>query len=165
VWCAVTAILESQEGHPGVVLAQAAKFLIHYIGDIHQPLHVGYKQDKGGNLVEVEYHRERISLHRLWDYGMINQYVLQKTGSEDNWRALVTDVKGSFTKDDAGQWGKVTDPVEWAVESHAIVEAHVYDYHGDVVGDEYDQAHDHIWIERLAMGGVRLAALLNALLQ
>jgi hypothetical protein len=48
VWCAVTAILESQEGHPGVVLAQAAKFLIHYIGDIHQPLHVGYKQDKGG---------------------------------------------------------------------------------------------------------------------
>jgi hypothetical protein len=60
---------------------------------------------------------------------------------------------------------QVTDPVEWAVESHAIVEAHVYDYHGDVVGDEYDQAHDHIWIERLAMGGVRLAALLNALLQ
>jgi hypothetical protein len=71
-----------------------------------------------GNLVEVEYHRERISLHRLWDYGMINQYVLQKTGSEDNWRALVTDVKGSFTKDDAGQWGKVRRPARLTLPMH-----------------------------------------------
>jgi hypothetical protein len=51
--------------------AWALKFLTHLIGDLHQPLHVGTGLDRGGNLCEVTFHKQRINLHRLWDERLI----------------------------------------------------------------------------------------------
>jgi hypothetical protein len=52
--------------------AQAIKFLVHLIGDLHQPLHVGNGLDRGGNTCQVLFHKKRTNLHRLWDTGMID---------------------------------------------------------------------------------------------
>ena len=51
----------------------ALRFLIHLIGDLHQPLHVGNGHDRGGNDCKVFYHSEKTNLHRLWDEDIINQ--------------------------------------------------------------------------------------------
>lgn len=49
----------------------ALKFLVHFIGDIHQPLHTGRPQDNGGTKVQVNWFGTKMSLHAVWDYGMI----------------------------------------------------------------------------------------------
>lgn len=50
---------------------QALKFLIHFIGDIHQPLHVGIGHDRGGNEIKLEWFSENTNLHRVWDEQLI----------------------------------------------------------------------------------------------
>ena len=51
--------------------AKALKFIVHLVGDLHQPLHVGNGEDRGGNDCKVYFHRELVNLHRLWDEAMI----------------------------------------------------------------------------------------------
>ena len=52
--------------------AFALKCLVHLIGDIHQPLHVGNGEDKGGNDIKLDYFFSSSNLHRVWDSGMID---------------------------------------------------------------------------------------------
>ena len=49
---------------------EALKFVIHFVGDVYQPLHAGYGKDKGGNDIQLRYAGEGTNLHRLWDSGM-----------------------------------------------------------------------------------------------
>lgn len=49
---------------------EALKFVIHFVGDIYQPLHAGNGKDKGGNDIQLTYNGEGTNLHRLWDSGM-----------------------------------------------------------------------------------------------
>jgi nuclease S1 len=49
------------------VRAQALKFLVHFVGDAHQPLHAGYASDRGGNTVQVQLDGKGTNLHKLWD--------------------------------------------------------------------------------------------------
>jgi len=53
--------------------AFALKCLVHLIGDIHQPLHVGNGEDRGGNDVKLDYFWEDSNLHRVWDSGIIDK--------------------------------------------------------------------------------------------
>lgn len=52
-------------------LPSAITFLIHFIGDIHQPLHIGWKEDRGGNSVKCTFFGKDTNLHSVWDSGMI----------------------------------------------------------------------------------------------
>lgn len=52
--------------------AGALRFVVHYVADIHQPLHAGYKNDKGGNTVQLRYGRENRNLHSVWDSLILN---------------------------------------------------------------------------------------------
>jgi hypothetical protein len=52
---------------PDAVRAQALKFLVHLVGDAHQPLHAGYARDKGGNTVQLQVDGKGSNLHRVWD--------------------------------------------------------------------------------------------------
>ena len=47
------------------------KLLVHLIGDLHQPLHVGIAEDRGGNDIKVTWHYKKSNLHRVWDSEMI----------------------------------------------------------------------------------------------
>ena len=55
------------------------KMLIHMVGDIHQPLHVGKPGDKGGNDVKVKWFRSESNLHRVWDSEMIDDTKLSRS--------------------------------------------------------------------------------------
>ncbi|MFP3648289.1 S1/P1 nuclease, partial [Paraburkholderia sp. SIMBA_054] len=50
---------------------QALKFVVHFVGDIHQPMHAGYAADKGGNDFQLQFNGKGTNLHSLWDSGMI----------------------------------------------------------------------------------------------
>ena len=49
----------------------ALKFLVHFIGDMHQPLHVGRGEDRGGNSIRVRWFGESRNLHSVWDSAII----------------------------------------------------------------------------------------------
>lgn len=51
---------------------QALKFVVHFVGDVHQPLHAGFGHDKGGNTFQVNLDGKGSNLHRVWDSGMLN---------------------------------------------------------------------------------------------
>jgi len=52
------------------------KLLVHFIGDLHQPMHVGRPEDRGGNDVELTWFGKKTNLHRIWDSDMIDSYQL-----------------------------------------------------------------------------------------
>jgi hypothetical protein len=88
--------------------AFALKFLVHLVGDIHQPLHVGNGMDRGGNRCKVIFHKEETNLHKLWDENMIEFTRLSFTEY-----ANFIDIKA---KKDYKQMREGT-PLSWAKES------------------------------------------------
>ncbi len=58
--------------------AQALNFVVHFVADAHQPLHSGYRDDKGGNLYPVRFEGKDTNLHRLWDSGLLRSRHLQE---------------------------------------------------------------------------------------
>ena len=59
---------------------EALKFLVHFVGEVHQPLHVSYARDKGGNDIKVAFFENNTNLHSLWDSGLIRS--TQKSWTE-----------------------------------------------------------------------------------
>ncbi|WP_235817864.1 S1/P1 nuclease [Formosa haliotis] len=129
------------------------KLLIHLIGDIHQPLHVGLEEDKGGNDIKVKWMGKSTNLHRVWDSDMINGYNMSYTELAENADALTkAQVK-------AIQEGSITD---WVNESHVLAN----DIYKDVQANDnlsYKYAYLHFTTARtqLQKGGIRLAKILN----
>jgi hypothetical protein len=68
------------------------KFLIHLMGDLHQPLHVALADDKGGNDFQVRWFSDGSNLHRVWDSNMIDSYKMSYTEIADN----ISDGKKTF---------------------------------------------------------------------
>ena len=127
------------------------KFLIHLVGDIHQPLHVGRKEDYGGNKIYVEFFRNNTNLHRVWDTDMINNFQMSYTE--------LSDYLQSYKKEDFKQG----DAICWANESQEIAKK-VYE---TKVGSQlsYDYIYNNFYIvkDRLYRAGIRLANLLNSI--
>ena len=128
------------------------KFLIHLIGDIHMPLHVGTGDDMGGNQVRVSWFRESSNLHRVWDSNMIESR--QMSASE------LAESLGSPDAAMIAEWQSM-NPREWAYESMTYRED-VYDIPEDArLGYEYRYENFHIVQKRLLQAGVRIAGVLN----
>ncbi len=132
--------------------AEHVKMLVHLIGDIHQPLHVGTGEDKGGNDLKVEWFREKSNLHRVWDSDMINHKRYSYTELAD----IVTNVSNTQVK----EWQ--ADPLtEWAMESMEL-RNQVY-----TIPENKKMSYRYMYdnwstVElRLVQAGVRLAAVLN----
>ncbi len=135
---------------------EALMYLVHFVADIHQPLHLGYAADRGGNEIPVEFEGEPTDLHALWDEGLI--------GAED----LVQYARGlnaRITASDREKWAAVS-VTGWAQESRAVVLDHVYRFGttGGRPDKTYVEQSREIIALRLSQAGVRLAQLLNALL-
>lgn len=127
------------------------KILIHLIGDIHQPLHVGGGNDRGGNDVKIMWFRVDSNLHRVWDSDMI-----------DDSKLSYTELAQSLDKPSTSQlqsWQKATVR-EWAAESVSY-RKEVYDYGQGKLGYTYSYKYFPIVRTRLLQAGVRLAAVLN----
>ncbi len=129
------------------------RILVHLVGDLHQPLHVGTGEDKGGNDVKVRWMGGESNLHRVWDSDMIDSKQLSYT-------ELATYLNRFITKDKAKQWQSVPFS-QWLSEDMALRET-VYDIPEDhYLSYHYAFKNYPVVEQRLLMAGVRLAGILN----
>lgn len=127
------------------------KMLIHLIGDVHQPLHVGLGNDRGGNDVKVMWFRTESNLHRVWDSEMI-----------DDTKLSYTELASSLEAPDQSKistWQK-SSVNDWAGESISYLDR-VYQYGNGKLGYRYSYENFHIVRYRLLQAGIRLAGVLN----
>src|SRR6185312_3713186 len=88
---------------------KALKFLVHFVQDMHQPVHVGHRDDRGGNDLQVQFFDQGSNLHRVWDSGLIER----GNRSEKDWGEALSK---RITPEQAESWSKGT-PADWATES------------------------------------------------
>jgi len=136
----------------------ALKYIIHFVGDIHQPMHVSRAEDKGGNTIQVQYDGKGTNLHSLWDTKM-----LEHAGLNDLQLAQKFD---NATPVQIKKWQ--SDPqMTWAWESYQI-SSQLYTEIDQLkhrnIDDAYYQSHIVIVQQRIEKAGIRLAGLLNTLL-
>lgn len=135
----------------------ALRFLIHFIGDIHQPMHVSYRDDLGGNQIDVVLFGEQSNLHRVWDTGLIRGRL-----GEGGIGALSQELNDAITPELKAQWTRSLDPVIWANESLSITQRIYKELpRGGELGQPYYERNIGDVLERLAMAGIRMAAMLN----
>ncbi len=153
-----TAILKSEEtikDNTANVTARedALKFLIHLVGDAHQPMHVSRREDKGGNTIQVRFDGKGTNLHSLWDSKLIEHEQL----SDADLTAACDKAKPQEVKD----WQSV-DPMVWLWESYQISSEL---YKEAEVSSNIDEAYYNKWIpiihKRINQAGIRLAGELN----
>ncbi len=153
----------------------ALKLLGHWVGDIHQPLHVSFQDDKGGNSNNVNI--PDVNLHGVWDYVIISHNL------GDDYLRIAADLRKLITKKQRMAW-QHDSPVEWANESFQITIAGAVNYcvlkqgacwytsdnkmldKGEpwrdiTITNDYLEMHAAIVSLRLQQAGVRLAELLN----
>ena len=139
---------------------EALAFLVHLVGDLHQPLHVGRRDDLGGNRVGVRWFRQTTNLHSVWDSRMIDQ---QGLSFSELARFL-----DRPTLPEIREW-QDTSSVEWAEEARTLREI-IYTESGDFEDeDDQDLGFEYAYrnfprVEaQLLRGGIRLAGLLNSI--
>jgi hypothetical protein len=129
------------------------KMLVHFIGDLHQPLHVGLADDKGGNDRQVTWFKKGTNLHTVWDSTMIEDYSMSYTELAANATKL------SNAQLQELQMGSVVD---WMYDSRKLCEQ-IYENteKGDKLGYRYMYDYMDVVRSQLQKGGIRLAVLLN----
>jgi len=131
---------------------EALRMVIHLVGDIHQPLHVGTGDDRGGNDVAVTYLGRETNLHRVWDTDMLVSW----NDDYQHWAAAINHP----TEELVAAWQRATVR-RWAEESVSY-RGVVYDLPEDkVIGWEYRNRALPIVEQRLLQAGVRMAGVLN----
>ena len=129
------------------------KFLVHLIGDMHQPMHVGKAEDKGGNDFQVRWFNKGTNLHRLWDSDMIEHYNMSYTELAANADKLNKNQIYLI------QQGTILD---WAYETQKLA---IKVYGSAKIGEKlgYRYSYDHFTTVRsqLQKAGIRLAKILN----
>ena len=140
--------------------AEALRFYVHFVGDAHQPLHVGRRGDRGGNSIRVKWFREPSNLHSVWDTGLIESENLSFT----EFTRFIDD----RSPRQVAAW-QAAPYAEWVREAFCLRGA-VYDYGREAppnpsaepeLGFGYAYAKKEIVAEQLVKAGVRLAARLN----
>ncbi|AOW16035.1 S1/P1 Nuclease [Polaribacter vadi] len=129
------------------------KMLVHLVGDLHQPMHIGRKEDKGGNDVQVQWFGNGSNLHRVWDTNMIADWNMSYIELAENADDL------SKKQIEFIEEGSVVD---WVNEVHEVTKEV---YKSVKVGENlrYNYSYDHFGTVRtqLQKGGIRLAKVLN----
>lgn len=142
---------------------EALKWVLHFVGDLHQPLHAGRPGDLGGNRVMVDFFGDRgnderrNNLHSVWDSQMLRRANMRWPDASNHLFRQIAD-------DEAKSW-ETLNVTEWANESFRIDEEFVYGkLHSDGrIRNEYYKPALGIAETRIMMGGVRLAHLINSI--
>lgn len=131
------------------------KMLIHLIGDLHQPMHIGRVEDKGGNDIQLQWFNRGSNLHRVWDANMIDDYGMSYTELAGNLPEISREQVKFIQK------GSLLDWVEEGKDIASII------YESVNMGDKLYYRYNYIWWEtvelQLQKGGLRLAKVLNEL--
>ncbi len=153
---------------------EALKWVVHLVGDIHQPLHAADNGDRGGNRVPVALAgvrtRGRENLHRAWDNDLVRLALHARERPQPAADIDTLALEASSLVEDAGQGA----PDSWALESNNLARNVAYHYRGFacdtaplglvVLDQEYQQQAEAIVRERVLLAGARLAAILNRIL-
>lgn len=141
------------------VKAFALRFLIHILGDLQQPLHMGYADDQGGNLVQLHWFGQTTNLHTLWDTLLVEQAGLSFT---EYTQRLTNRINRTPSSDIRGL--ERTDPLVWEQESRRTLER-VYSRHRESTDLSYEYAAQFVpTVEmQLVKGGLRTAYFLNSI--
>ncbi len=158
------------------------RFLVHFAGDIHQPMHCAYRYgDMGGNMIPVNSFRgehfsfgpemqqdESWSIHSVWDSALVSELMGGRPA-----KAVARELKGEITDQQAGWWSS-DDPTIWAVNSYWRARKEAYRWADgtslpfkwmrpgmDMTRANYIDAKLPIVREQLQKGGIRLAHALN----
>ena len=141
---------------------QALKFLVHFIADLHQPMHVGDNYDQGGNLLQVRFYDDGSNLHRVWD----SQIIERHTKNESVW---LWDFDFLANPRMVVEWSKGT-PEDWATETLQIAKeayrlpgTNKVMPRGTRLGNEYYRFALPIIQKQLAKSGIRMAFILNGI--
>jgi hypothetical protein len=140
---------------------EALKFIVHFIGDVHQPLHASNNNDRGGNDVRVEFMGRRTNLHAVWDTGILAPAV---RGDE---RAYALRLAHAISPRYISKW-RDGSAADWANESHAVAQRTIYGelpHNAGYLPDSYERVALPIANEQLEKAGIRLAAVLNTVLR
>jgi hypothetical protein len=133
----------------------ALKFIVHFVGDLHQPFHVSRAQDKGGNTIQVQFDGKGTNMHSLWDSKLIG-----KEGQTFEQMSIDYD---KATPQQIKQW-QSDDMMKWLYESYQISsKLYVEVEENNKLDDAYYTSHIAIVKERIEMAGIRLAGLLNSI--
>jgi hypothetical protein len=129
------------------------KLLVHFIGDLHQPLHVGMAEDRGGNKFQVQWFGDGTNLHRVWDSQIIESYNMSYSELVANANSLSKEQIAAI------QQGPVA---KWMYESRELCEKVYADTKsGEDLSYKYRYIYMPVIRERLQQGGIRLAGMLN----
>ena len=165
--CAVDRILYNQQRLADTNLdradrAVALKYLVHFVGDLHQPFHaLGVEQGGNGVLVSVfgsdncgndPAKPTPCNLHSVWDGGLIARRAL----SDEKYVAALEQAIAQHKWHDR----QVGSPPDWAVESFQLAKAALVPQKG-AIDRAYYERHIAVVDERLALAGLRLGAILN----
>jgi len=139
---------------------KALRLLVHLVGDLHQPLHVGDNSDRGGNDTQIRFFDRGSNMHRLWDSDLIEW----NTSSEKVWLDELAELDTPEARAITSR-GTVE---EWATESLTAARgAYVVPTtgqrikRGEKLAKAYFDANLPIVRRRLYQGGIRLAMVLN----
>jgi hypothetical protein len=140
----------------------ALKFVVHFVGDVHEPMHAGFGDDRGGNNFQVMYRGrqarggEGTNLHAVWDRTLLASAGLDRAAYAERLLAVIGDPPLPPSSDNP--------PRDWALEScRLIVDEKIYPSRHRI-GDDYIDHHRPLAERRIRQAGQRLADLLNTAL-
>ena len=129
------------------------KLLVHLVGDLHQPMHVGRKEDKGGNTVQVQWFGNGTNLHSVWDSKMIEHYNMTYTELATNTREISKNDVEFIQQGTTADW--VNDTQKFTVGAYGSAAI------GDNLKYGYMYHNFEVVRSQLQKGGIRLAKVLN----
>ncbi|KIW95516.1 uncharacterized protein Z519_04101 [Cladophialophora bantiana CBS 173.52] len=155
---------------PHYLRGQSLRFMLHFFGDVHQPLHTE-AEDRGGNEYEVAFDGRRTNLHSVWDTLIPHKYA--GTGHDDEFVAAwlwAQKLSGDDDDDETRLEGEclydaADCALSWAREANSYVCSHVlaHDVHGQDLGGEYYEGAIPVVNEMVQKAGRRLAAWINSI--
>ncbi|MFK2820907.1 S1/P1 nuclease [Flavobacteriaceae sp. LMIT009] len=131
------------------------KMLVHLIGDLHQPMHIGLKDDRGGNDFKVKWHYNDTNLHRVWDSEMIEEFDMGYIELAENADALSKEQIKHIQKGTVVDWVNETQQLTKKIYSEVKPD--------DNLRYRYSYKNFTIVRDQLQIAGVRLAKILNDL--
>ena len=137
--------------------AAALRFLAHFVGDLHQPLHVGNGEDWGGNKIRVNWYGKKANLHGIWDYEILKKAGITYPDSLE----YLQEIKPEDSADDVLAWIRTSfrlarNNAYKDTEGNLIAS-------GDTLGDAYFERAKPIVMSQISLSSSRLAYLLNEL--
>lgn len=143
------------------VRLRALKYLVHLVADVHQPLHAGYGEDRGGNSYQLQAFMRGTNLHAFWDSGLIRAL---DQDTEVMTARLALSTASPARRQELERAGGTFNATQAAEESCRIVGQPGF-YPGRLVDQAYIQRFTPIMEQRLQLAGARLAGLINLALQ